>query len=182
MELQSGLLRGEAPNEVEIEVAGLKLQIDPLHAQKTGFYLDQLPNYALVAEHAERAARSRLFREPGRVRARLRAGRRARSRWRGGGRGERSRRRTEFGAQSIAGALDRAGCFPVPPRGRESRRNDSTSSFSIRLPLRRAKAACTTLCAAIRNCTSAPSICFPLTDCWRRFPARIMSARRFLKR
>jgi 23S rRNA (cytosine1962-C5)-methyltransferase len=52
MELQSGLLRGDAPNEVEIEVAGLKLQIDPLHAQKTGFYLDQLPNYALVAEQA----------------------------------------------------------------------------------------------------------------------------------
>ncbi len=52
MELQSGLLRGDAPNEIEIEVAGLKLQIDPLHAQKTGFYLDQLPNYALVAEHA----------------------------------------------------------------------------------------------------------------------------------
>jgi len=52
MELQSGLLRGDPPNEIEIEVAGLKLQIDPLHAQKTGFYLDQLPNYALVAEHA----------------------------------------------------------------------------------------------------------------------------------
>jgi 23S rRNA (cytosine1962-C5)-methyltransferase len=52
MELQSGLLRGDAPNEIEIEVAGLKLQIDPLHAQKTGFYLDQLPNYPLVAEHA----------------------------------------------------------------------------------------------------------------------------------
>src|SRR5450432_201625 len=54
MELQSGILSGEAPNEVEIEVAGLKLQIDPLHSQKTGFYLDQLPNYALVAQHAKR--------------------------------------------------------------------------------------------------------------------------------
>jgi 23S rRNA (cytosine1962-C5)-methyltransferase len=52
MELQSGLLRGNAPNEIEIEVAGLKLLINPLHAQKTGFYLDQLPNYPLVAEHA----------------------------------------------------------------------------------------------------------------------------------
>ena len=52
MEFQSGLLRGGPPNEIEIEVAGLKLRIDPLHAQKTGFYLDQLPNYALVAEHA----------------------------------------------------------------------------------------------------------------------------------
>ena len=53
MELQCGMLRGEAPGEVEIEVAGLKLQIDLLHSQKTGFYLDQLPNYALVAQHAK---------------------------------------------------------------------------------------------------------------------------------
>ena len=52
MELRSGVLRGEPPNEIEIEVAGLKLQVDLLHAQKTGFYLDQLPNYPLVAEHA----------------------------------------------------------------------------------------------------------------------------------
>lgn len=52
MELRNGTLRGELPNELEIEVAGLKLQIDLLHSQKTGFYLDQLPNYRLVAEHA----------------------------------------------------------------------------------------------------------------------------------
>ncbi len=53
MELRSGMLSGEAPGAVEIEVAGLKLQIDLLHSQKTGFYLDQLPNYALVAQYAE---------------------------------------------------------------------------------------------------------------------------------
>ena len=53
MELQSGVLSGAAPNEVEIEVAGLQLLIDPLNSQKTGFYLDQLPNYALVAQHAK---------------------------------------------------------------------------------------------------------------------------------
>ncbi len=52
LELQSGLLRGELPNELAIEIAGLKLQIDLLHSQKTGFYLDQLPNYELVAQHA----------------------------------------------------------------------------------------------------------------------------------
>ena len=52
MELQSGMLRGEPPGEVEIEVAGLKLQIDLLHSQKTGFYLDQLPNYELIAQQA----------------------------------------------------------------------------------------------------------------------------------
>ena len=53
MELRSGMLRGAAPGHVEIEVAGLKLQIDLLHSQKTGFYLDQLPNYELVAHHAK---------------------------------------------------------------------------------------------------------------------------------
>lgn len=53
LELQTGLLAGEPPNELEIEAAGLHLQVDLLHAQKTGFYLDQLPNYALVAEHAQ---------------------------------------------------------------------------------------------------------------------------------
>jgi 23S rRNA (cytosine1962-C5)-methyltransferase len=52
MELRSGILHGNPPNEVEIEVAGLKLQVDLLHSQKTGFYLDQIPNYALVAGHA----------------------------------------------------------------------------------------------------------------------------------
>lgn len=50
--LQTGMLRGELPGEIEIKVAGAKLQIDLLHAQKTGFYLDQLPNYELVAAHA----------------------------------------------------------------------------------------------------------------------------------
>ncbi len=53
MELRSGILFGEAPDSVEIEVEGLQLQVDLLHSQKTGFYLDQLPNYALVAEHAK---------------------------------------------------------------------------------------------------------------------------------
>jgi len=52
MELQTGLLWGELPNELEIDVAGLKLSIDLRHSQKTGFYLDQLPNYEPVATHA----------------------------------------------------------------------------------------------------------------------------------
>ena len=53
LELATGILLGDAPGEAEIEVGGLKLQIDLLHSQKTGFYLDQLPNYALVAQHAK---------------------------------------------------------------------------------------------------------------------------------
>ncbi len=52
LELRSGILSGEGPPEVAITVAGLKLQIDLLHSQKTGFYLDQVPSYPLVAEHA----------------------------------------------------------------------------------------------------------------------------------
>jgi len=52
MELRSGTLSGDAPNEIEIEVADLQLRIDLLHSQKTGFYLDQLPHYELVAQYA----------------------------------------------------------------------------------------------------------------------------------
>jgi 23S rRNA (cytosine1962-C5)-methyltransferase len=52
LDLQSGMLRGDLPNETVIEVAGLRLEIDLLHSQKTGFYLDQLPNYELIAPHA----------------------------------------------------------------------------------------------------------------------------------
>src|SRR5205085_12612777 len=43
-----GVLRGEA-REYEFEICGVKLLIDPLGAQKTGFYLDQLPHYPAVA-------------------------------------------------------------------------------------------------------------------------------------
>lgn len=52
MELHSGVLMGEAPGEMEIEVAGLRLVVDPLRAQKTGLYLDQLAHYEAVASHA----------------------------------------------------------------------------------------------------------------------------------
>jgi 23S rRNA (cytosine1962-C5)-methyltransferase len=45
---RSGVLRGEA-RECEFEICGVKLLIDPLSAQKTGFYLDQLPHYPAVA-------------------------------------------------------------------------------------------------------------------------------------
>src|SRR5207247_7803073 len=52
MELHSGVLMGEAPGEMEIEIAGLRLVIDPLHSQKTGLYLDQLAHYGAVASYA----------------------------------------------------------------------------------------------------------------------------------
>jgi 23S rRNA (cytosine1962-C5)-methyltransferase len=52
MELRNGVLMGEPPGEMEIEIAGLRLVVDLLHAQKTGFYLDQLAHYETVARHA----------------------------------------------------------------------------------------------------------------------------------
>jgi 23S rRNA (cytosine1962-C5)-methyltransferase len=53
MESRVGVLFGEAPRETEIEVAGLRLTVDLIHAQKTGFYLDQLMHYETVAQHAK---------------------------------------------------------------------------------------------------------------------------------
>jgi 23S rRNA (cytosine1962-C5)-methyltransferase len=52
MELRTGVLMGEAPGEIGIDVGGLRLVIDPLHAQKTGLYLDQLTHYEAVASQA----------------------------------------------------------------------------------------------------------------------------------
>ena len=53
LELRNGVLRGDAPPPVEIEIAGLKFEVDLLHAQKTGFYLDQKQNYETVAKYAK---------------------------------------------------------------------------------------------------------------------------------
>ena len=53
MEPQVSVLFGEAPAETEIVVAGLRLSVDLKHAQKTGFYLDQMAHYDTVARHAQ---------------------------------------------------------------------------------------------------------------------------------
>lgn len=52
MELHNGILAGEPPQAIEIDVAGLRLGVDFLHAQKTGLYLDQLAHYEAVASYA----------------------------------------------------------------------------------------------------------------------------------
>src|SRR6266487_2986003 len=53
LDLRSGLLEGPAPSTpVTIEINGLKLHVDLLRAQKTGFYLDQKQNYGIVGQHA----------------------------------------------------------------------------------------------------------------------------------
>ncbi len=53
MEMRAGVLFGEPPVETEIEVAGLRLTVDLMQAQKTGFYLDQVSHYGTVANHAQ---------------------------------------------------------------------------------------------------------------------------------
>ncbi len=52
LELRTGLLRGNAPTEITIELNGLEFDLDLLHGHKTGFYLDQKANYAAVADYA----------------------------------------------------------------------------------------------------------------------------------
>jgi 23S rRNA (cytosine1962-C5)-methyltransferase len=52
MESVVGVLMGAPPGQMEIEIAGLRFVLDLLHAQKTGFYLDQLAHYETVARHA----------------------------------------------------------------------------------------------------------------------------------
>jgi 23S rRNA (cytosine1962-C5)-methyltransferase len=63
LELRTGVLGGAAPlatpklreggpAPIAIEVQGLKFDVDLLHGQKTGFYLDQKQNYGIVAKHA----------------------------------------------------------------------------------------------------------------------------------
>jgi 23S rRNA (cytosine1962-C5)-methyltransferase len=53
MDPQVGVLFGDTPGETAIKVAGLRLTIDLMQSQKTGFYLDQLPHYETVAQHAK---------------------------------------------------------------------------------------------------------------------------------
>jgi 23S rRNA (cytosine1962-C5)-methyltransferase len=51
LESRTGILRG-TPSEASIEIEGVKLHVDLLRGQKTGFYLDQQHNYGIVAGHA----------------------------------------------------------------------------------------------------------------------------------
>ncbi|MEY2547140.1 MAG: rRNA (cytosine1962-C5)-methyltransferase [Verrucomicrobiota bacterium] len=52
LDLHSGILRGSPPAKIDIEISGVKFDVDLLHGHKTGFYLDQRANYGIVAEHA----------------------------------------------------------------------------------------------------------------------------------
>jgi len=52
LELQTAVLRGDAPPQIEIEIEEVKFEVDLLRGHKTGFYLDQKHNYAIVAGFA----------------------------------------------------------------------------------------------------------------------------------
>ena len=51
--LQSGLLAGELPESVVVEMNGFKLHADLLRGQKTGIFLDQRENYLAAARYAQ---------------------------------------------------------------------------------------------------------------------------------
>lgn len=53
MALQTGVLFGENPGQMEIETGGVKFLVDPLGGHKTGLYLDQLESYGIVAAFAK---------------------------------------------------------------------------------------------------------------------------------
>lgn len=52
MELRTGMLAGDSPGAFECEIGGVKIEVDPLGGQKTGFYLDQVESYQRVAAYA----------------------------------------------------------------------------------------------------------------------------------
>jgi 23S rRNA (cytosine1962-C5)-methyltransferase len=50
--LEAGVLTGEVPGIVPVEMNGLKLQSDLVHGQKTGIFLDQRENYLAAARYS----------------------------------------------------------------------------------------------------------------------------------
>lgn len=52
LELRTGILVGTEGTSIDLGVLAMKLRVDLLNAQKTGFYLDQLPHYSAVAKCA----------------------------------------------------------------------------------------------------------------------------------
>ena len=53
LELRTGVVEGAALSApITMEIDGLKFDVDLVHGQKTGFYLDQAANYSIVAKSA----------------------------------------------------------------------------------------------------------------------------------
>jgi len=52
LDLRTGVLVGEAPSAIDVEISGIRLQVRPLGGHKTGLYLDQVPSYGIAASMA----------------------------------------------------------------------------------------------------------------------------------
>ncbi len=52
LELHTGMILGDAPAPQLIQAGGSSFEVDLVHGQKTGFYLDQIGNYEAVAAEA----------------------------------------------------------------------------------------------------------------------------------
>ena len=119
--LVSGVLVGGDPGEREIEASsGCAFWWILLHGQKTGLYLDQLENYAIVAQYARGRRVLDCFANQGGFA--LACARTWRAR--GDGRGKRGREREEAAAErplemASASLLKRRTSSPIsrPPRG-----------------------------------------------------------------
>ena len=52
LEARTGILSGAATFKIRIDINDVKFDVDLLHGQKTGFYLDQKDNYGIIAQYA----------------------------------------------------------------------------------------------------------------------------------
>ena len=52
LEARTGILSGGATSKIQIDINDIKFDVDLLHGQKTGFYLDQKANYEIIAQYA----------------------------------------------------------------------------------------------------------------------------------
>ena len=52
LEARTGILSGAATSKIKIDINDIKFDVDLLHGQKTGFYLDQKDNYGIIAQYA----------------------------------------------------------------------------------------------------------------------------------
>jgi 23S rRNA (cytosine1962-C5)-methyltransferase len=52
LDARTAILRGDGAPAITIAIGGLRFDVDLVHGQKTGFYLDQRDNYPLVAADA----------------------------------------------------------------------------------------------------------------------------------
>jgi 23S rRNA (cytosine1962-C5)-methyltransferase len=52
LEVRTGILSGAATSKIKIDINDIKFDVDLLHGQKTGFYLDQKDNYGIIAQYA----------------------------------------------------------------------------------------------------------------------------------